>query len=65
MGDPKTVNRNLERKIKPTELPVCSKTNRNQLFHTMLQLLTRIGLCRRTLIITKVESQSERDQRRQ
>ena len=38
--DPKTLNRKLEKKMQPKELPGCSKTNRNQLFHTMLQLFT-------------------------
>lgn len=38
--DPKTVNRKLEKKMQPKELPGSSKTNRNQLFHTMLQLFT-------------------------
>ena len=38
--DPKTLNRKLEKKMQPKELPGCSKTNRNQLFHTLLQLFT-------------------------
>lgn len=51
--DPKTVNRKLEKKMQPKELPGCSKTNRNQLYQYYATAIYMYGLCRRTLIRTK------------